>query len=264
MEQSNKIKRNVVIYIIGSLTLAIIGGVIIAGGNEAGGLIFIISPILMMLLLRFFGGDGWRDAGLGLNMKQSWGWYLFSLLTFPIVFTVLITLGVISGVTTLNGSLTALIPLFLTGFTVQLIPRTIFALFEEWGWRGYLEPRLAALGVPDLKRHLFVGVIWAVWHFPLILSTDYTDINYLIFFPMFVIGVLVLAVVFGQIRKNSNSVWPGVLLHGMGNTIGWVVINSNLITINNKVLANFTPESVFGIVLWGIVAWCLLTINGRT
>lgn len=56
MKQYNKIKRNIIIYVI--------GGVITATGNGAGGLAFIIGPILMMVILRLFGGDGWIDAGL--------------------------------------------------------------------------------------------------------------------------------------------------------------------------------------------------------
>lgn len=62
MNQNNKTKRNVVIYVLGVLLLSTIGGVVTATGNEVGGLIFVISPILMMVL-RFFGGDGWQDAG---------------------------------------------------------------------------------------------------------------------------------------------------------------------------------------------------------
>jgi hypothetical protein len=28
------------------------------------------------ILLRAFGGDGWKDAGVDLNLLASWGWYL--------------------------------------------------------------------------------------------------------------------------------------------------------------------------------------------
>lgn len=183
MNQNSKIKRNIVAYIIGVLFLATIGGVITASGNEIGGLVFIISPILMMVLLRSFGGDGWKDAGLSPNIKENWHWYLFSLLVYPVIMTMIIVLGIILGVTKVNGNLNSLLPVFIAGFAVQLIPRMIFAMFEEWGWRGYLEPRFVALGIPDTRRHLFVGSVWALWHFPLILSTDYTEIPYAIFFP---------------------------------------------------------------------------------
>jgi len=41
-----------------------------------------------------------------------------------------------------------------------------FALGEEIGMRGYLQPRLLSLG---RNRALFlVGLVWATWHMPLI------------------------------------------------------------------------------------------------
>jgi uncharacterized protein len=258
MNQNSKIKRNIVIYIIGVLCLATIGGAVTASGNDIGGLIFIISPILMMVVLRFFGGDGWNDAGLSLHIKDSWQWYLFSLLVYPIIMTMVIMLGVILGVTKINGNLNSLLPVFIAGFAGQLIPRIIFAVFEEWGWRGYLEPRFVALGVPDTQRHLFVGAVWALWHFPLVLSTPYTEIPYAIFFPFFVVAILLTAIVYGQLRKASGTVWTSVVMHGIGNAFGWAILENNLLTFNNKLLANPTPESIVSIVIIGVLGWWML------
>jgi hypothetical protein len=229
-----------------------------ASGNEIGGLIFIIGPILMMILLRFFGGDGWKDAGLSLNIKENWHWYLFSLLVYPIIMTMVIGLGVILGVTKVNGNLNSLLPVLIAGFTAQLIPRMIFAMFEEWGWRGYLEPRFVALGVPDTRRHLFVGAVWALWHFPLVLSTAYTEIPYAIFFPFFVVAVILTAVVYGQLRKVSETVWTSVVMHGVGNAFGWAILQNNLLTFNNKLFANPAPESILSIVIIGVLGWWML------
>lgn len=251
-------KRNVGIYVIGVLLLATLGGVITATVSEAGGLIFILSPLAMAVLLRFFGGDGWGDAGLSLKLQTNWHWYLFSLLIYPISFVVVIGLGMILGVTQFNGDVVALLPAFGAGFATQLIPRMIFALCEEWGWRGYLEPRLAALGVPNLQRHGLVGLIWAVWHVPLILSTHYTKLPYAIFFPIFVVGVVVAAVVYGQVRQASGTVWTAVLLHGIANAVAWAILQNNLVLINNKLLANIAPESILMIALWGALAGWML------
>ena len=258
--QNSKAKRNIVIYVIGVLLLAIVGGVLTSTtGSDVGGLLFILGPILMMILLRFVGGDGWQDAGLRLQLKEKWRWYLFSLLAYPVTMALVIVLGVILGVTTVAGDLNTLLATLMGGVVAQFIPRMLFALAEEWGWRGYLEPRLAALHVPDVPRHLLVGIIWALWHFPLILSTDYTTIPYLIFLPMFVIGVVVAAIVYGQLRKHSGTVWTAVLLHGAGNTVAWAILQSNLVTVENKVLANFTPESLFVMIIWGVLGWWLLS-----
>src|SRR5579862_2068308 len=47
----------------------------------------------------------------------------------------------------------------------------VFAAGEEIGWRGYMLTRLIDAGVP--RPLLASGIIWAVWHFPLILSGLY-------------------------------------------------------------------------------------------
>jgi uncharacterized protein len=43
---------------------------------------------------------------------------------------------------------------------------SIFGLGEELGWRGYLLPRLMPLGKG--KAYLLLGIIWGLWHAPLI------------------------------------------------------------------------------------------------
>jgi uncharacterized protein len=45
-------------------------------------------------------------------------------------------------------------------------------LSEEYGWRGYLLPRLLPLG--EIKGTIVLGLIWAFWHLPFIL----TGLNY--------------------------------------------------------------------------------------
>lgn len=45
----------------------------------------------------------------------------------------------------------------------------MFLLGEEWGWRGYLLPKLTTLyGI--VPSTMFVAVIWTMWHFPLIIA----------------------------------------------------------------------------------------------
>jgi uncharacterized protein len=251
-------KRNVVIYIIGVLSLSTIGGIVTASGNEIGGLIFIISPILMMVLLRFLAKDSWDDTGLRLKLKEQWRWYLFSFLAYPIAMAIVIAMGIALGVTQLNGDIRTMLPVFASGLLVQFLPRMIFAMCEEWGWRGYLEPRLTVLNMPDRTRYVFVGFIWAIWHFPFILSTKYTEIPYAIFFPIFVLGVIVASIVYGHVRKASGTLWTAVLMHGTANTIGWSILQNNVITFNNKLLAAIAPESILMIVIWGMLGWWLV------
>jgi len=178
MERTNplKIKRNIIIFVIGILILSGLGGVLLAGKNDIGGLVFIIGPILMMVILRIFGRDGWKNAGLRLNFRSKYKWYLLSIIVYPATFFIVIVIGISTGIASIKVSSTSFLQLFATGIVAQFLPRMFFALCEEFGWRGYLDPQLSLLKIMGVKKHLIVGLIWAVWHLPLILTTDYTDI----------------------------------------------------------------------------------------
>lgn len=93
---------------------------------------------------------------------------------------------------------------------------TIPALGEELGWRGFLFPRLLALGpVPAI---LLSGVIWGAWHAPLILlGYNYpTAPGWLGVLAM--IGMCTaVGAIFGWLRIRSRSVWPAALAHGAFN-----------------------------------------------
>ncbi len=98
---------------------------------------------------------------------------------------------------------------------VNLIP----ALGEELGWRGWLLPKLLPLGT--LPALLVMGVIWGLWHAPLILlGYNYADApGWLALTSMVVMCVLVGAV-FGWLRLRSGSVWPAALAHAAFNGAG--------------------------------------------
>jgi len=91
------------------------------------------------------------------------------------------------------------------------------ALGEEIGWRGFL--------VPELARHMsftktaFVsGLIWAVWHSPILIFADYNSGTPAWYgFSCFAVLVLAISFVFAWLRLKSGSLWTGVLLHSSHN-----------------------------------------------
>lgn len=254
-EESNKTWRSIAVFYVGTMLLAIGAGLVMASGQESGGLLFILSPLLMVLIVRFLLGDGWKDAGLGLHIKKSWGWYLFAVLMYPLLFLVIIIINVLFGFTVVTMTLSELLPVVMAGFGIQFIPRMLFSLSEEWAWRGYLEPRLSSLGIAHLQRHIVVGLLWGIWHFPLILSTAYTSVPLAIFLPLFMICVILLAIIFGQMRKSSNSVWPAVLLHGMGNAVGFAILEGKILAYNNELFGGIVPGSITVTLVLGFVAF---------
>lgn len=57
---------------------------------------------------------------------------------------------------------------------VGIILGAIFALGEEIGWRGFLVPQLyKSRGFT--KTSLIVGLIWGIWHLPVLLFADYNS-----------------------------------------------------------------------------------------
>ncbi len=97
------------------------------------------------------------------------------------------------------------------------IQSCLYALGEEIGWRGYLVPRLARLHSFD-RTSLTSGLIWAVWHYPLILFAGYNagapTWYSILCFTVMAVGASYL---YAWLTLRSGSVWPAVLLHGSHN-----------------------------------------------
>src|ERR1051325_7008488 len=57
-------------------------------------------------------------------------------------------------------------------FVMSILIACFFALGEEIGWRGFLVPELSRF-MNFTQVGLISGVIWTLWHFPLILFGNY-------------------------------------------------------------------------------------------
>jgi membrane protease YdiL (CAAX protease family) len=123
------------------------------------------------------------------------------------------------------------------------------ALGEEIGWRGYLVPRLLEKYSPNTVS-VFVGVIWAIWHFPIMVTGDYgneTPILYqLTCFTLMIVGS---NFVYTWFRIKSGSFWTGVLLHTSGNLFIFHVFED--LTINTGNTAFYAGETGAVFALWG-------------
>jgi membrane protease YdiL (CAAX protease family) len=99
---------------------------------------------------------------------------------------------------------------------LALVQGLVLALGEEIGWRGFLVPTVAgALGFG--WAGIGVGIVWALWHVPLIFA-DYsagTPLWWAI--PWFIISVSSMSVMLAWLRLRSGSFWPAVVFHAVHN-----------------------------------------------
>lgn len=108
--------------------------------------------------------------------------------------------------------------------------RVANALGEEIGWRGLLVPLL-------IRRFSFVGtalitgIIWALWHVPLVFYTHYNAGPYDQGLQFLNFSVLLISMSFMMtyLRLKSGSVWTAAILHASHNAF---------------VLSIFTPMTI--------------------
>jgi membrane protease YdiL (CAAX protease family) len=141
--------------------------------------------------------------------------------------------------------------LFLILATVGVLGSCISALGEELGWRGFLVPQLAK--VTSFPRvSLISGIVWALWHYPIILFGGYLGGGPLwysvICFTVLVIGISFLL---AWMRLKSGSLWTGMILHASHNLFIQAFFDS--FTRHSRVKVYWTTEFGAGLALASIV-----------
>ena len=106
---------------------------------------------------------------------------------------------------------------FAISATLGILLSSLSSIGEEIGWRGFLVPELAR--VTNFKRTSIIsGVIWAVWHYPLILFADYNS-GTPAWFGLSCFTVMIIGISFplAWLRLKSGSVWTAVIFHASHN-----------------------------------------------
>ena len=108
---------------------------------------------------------------------------------------------------------------------------SLFGFGEEFGWRGYLTPKLEQL-MPFPAAIVISGIIWGLWHAPLIIcghnfGKDYFMYPYLGMILMCVFCISI-GFYFTALTKASRSVIPASIGHIVNNNILNIVVMSIL------------------------------------
>jgi membrane protease YdiL (CAAX protease family) len=133
--------------------------------------------------------------------------------------------------------ITTVISGLLAGVTIN----ALFAFGEEYGWRNYLVSALKEKKF--VCASIFIGIVWGLWHFPLILlGHNYPQHSVAGVFMMVVFCVLASFVELYFVLK-AKSVYPAAIFHGTINAVAG--LNVLLIKGGNDLINGATGVSGF-------------------
>ncbi|MDO6742502.1 MULTISPECIES: CPBP family intramembrane glutamic endopeptidase [Polaribacter] len=156
------------------------------------------------------------------------------------------------GIGTLNTTSSVIIAVLLIG-TIEVVRASATTLGEEIGWRGFfiyeLKKVLSFTGVS-----VFSGIIWASWHWPLIV---YYGQNVLLELATFYVVIVSMSFIMTYYTFKSKSLWPAVIFHAVSNVYIQKILPE--LTIKNEETEHWLGENgiMFAIVtcIFGIYFW---------
>ena len=232
-------------WLLGALDTSPVGQVVVALGA--------FSPaVAAFVVRRWVTREGFADAGLRPNLRRAWPWYLVAwLLPLPVV-GMIVGLAWALGLPFVRPELPmALVPAALGG---SLATAPLF-FSEEFGWRGYLQLRW--FGDRPLLAAVLTGLVWGVFHYPLILVGFEGYENLAVGLAIFPVFTILQSIVLGWLRQRTGSVWVSCLAHAAANGIGGSLTAYLFLGGGSFLLTSYA--GVLGwIPLGAICAWILL------
>lgn len=199
--------------------------------------------ISAFIVRKFITREGFSDAGLKLGKRK---FYLQVYLLIPLFYAIIYGLTWLLvqapdfslqsfmaqyGLKELPfPQLKLILLIFISTITYAPFLNAIPAFGEEFGWRGYLLPKLLPFG--QKKALIISGIIWGLWHAPLVLLMGFHyGHNGWLGVLFFTTLVMLVGIYFGYLRIVSGSVFLTAFAHGVFNAqfYGiWSVIFPNL------------------------------------
>lgn len=196
-----------------------------------------LIPAICVLLTRLITKEGFRDSWIRPLRKGSLRYFLLAwfapslmIITGAALYFLVFPADFDSEYGYLRESIAALgqvssaksMRLYLLGQTaiavlVSPLLNIIFCFGEEWGWRGYLLPRFLEK-ISIIPTLLISGLIWGLWHAPLIVMGHNYGIDYLGYpfagIAAMCIFCICLGVFFSYLTLKTRSMLPAAIAHG--------------------------------------------------
>ena len=209
--------------------------------------IYMFFPMITALVLQAIDKEKFNHTGL-VNFKVSWPWLVAWLLPVVMVLVCIPVNGLFPGVELQYNSeqlisqyqvpeeqqdlvreqmgkipaVLLVISTVFSGLIAGVTVNAIAAFGEEYGWRNYLVGALRE--VKFWKAALFIGIVWGIWHFPLILmGHNYPNEHYW-GIPLMVVMCILLGIIELYFVLKTKSMIVAAIMHGTVNAVSGVVI----------------------------------------
>lgn len=150
------------------------------------------------------------------------------------------------------------------GIVISPFVNIVNCFGEEWGFRGYLLPKLLQR-FSVIPAVLLNGAIWGIWHAPLIVmghnyGVGYPGFPYVGIFAM-CLFCMIIGTILSYVTIKTNSCVPAILGHGMIN--GFASIGIYFTSLENpyNVFLGPAPTGLIGgagfIILAAVLLWKL-------
>ena len=201
--------------------------------------LYMLLPMIVAMVLQMINKEKLTSTNL-LRFKIKWSWLVAWMLPIVIVLLTIFVNALLPGCE-FNTDMSAMIPadsvpeeqkemvsklmtpsfmILMTVISGLFAGATINALFafgEEYGWRNYLVSALKEKKF--VCASIFIGIIWGIWHFPLILlGHNYPQHSVAGVFMMVIFCVLASFVELYLVLK-AKSVYPAAIFHGTINAV---------------------------------------------
>jgi uncharacterized protein len=219
------------------------------------GMLGMFGPAAAALVMRrFFTHEGIRGS---VGARRSWRYYAVAVLAPMIIVVASLAISAATGLADFRAGDKPLWALFLVLVAIDTPLSTIATLGEEYGWRGYLLPRLLPLG--QVKASLLVALVWAPWHLPLL----FDGLNYGGKNPFAVLGFMLaltaaLSLLLTRLYVAAGaSVLVTAVAHASFNAFG------DRLSGSEHLIGNPFVASVGGVVGLGLMAIAVLVVYRR-
>ena len=201
---------------------------------------YMLLPLICAVVLQIIGKDPEPVEGTGgfdkLNLRMKTGllrfkiklsWLVAWILPVAIVLLTIFVNSLLPNCD-FNTDMSSLIPVemnptflivttIISGLFAGATVNALFAFGEEYGWRNYLVDALREKKF--VFASIFIGIVWGLWHFPLILlGHNYPQHSVAGVFMMVIFCVLASFVELYFVLK-AKSVYPAAIFHGTINAV---------------------------------------------